>query len=83
MTQPENGELTFFAFGGDLSDTSEPLLKLRVYSAKDYHDKFDSDYFKLIGQKGLFEYYAYIPAASGELAISETELKEEMFSFID
>ena len=81
--QPENGEWTFFAYTGDLQDTSTPLLKIRVYSAKDYHDKFDSDYFQLIGQKGLFEYYAYIPSSQSELAITKQELTEEMFFFLD
>ena len=55
MVQPENGEWTFFVYNGDLQDTSQTLLRIRVYSAKDYHDKFDGDYFQLIGQKGLFE----------------------------
>ena len=88
VVQPENGEWTFFAYNDDLSDTSHPLLKIRVYSAKDYHDKFDTDYFKLIMQKGLFEYYAYLPEESSSgavsaLAISEKELKEQMFFLLD
>jgi len=83
VVQPENGEYTFFAYTGDLSDTSTVLLKLRVYSAKDYHDKFDDNYFQLIGQKGLFEYYAYLPEIHNSLTITEQELREEMFRFLD
>lgn len=83
VVQPENGEYTFFAYTGDLSDTSTVLLKLRVYSAKDYHDKFDDNYFQLIGQKGLFEYYAYLPETHNSLTITEQELREEMFRFLD
>lgn len=83
VVQPENGEYTFFAYTGDLSDTSTVLLKLRVYSAKDYHDKFDDNYFQLIGQKGLFEYYAYLPETHNNLTITEQELREEMFRFLD
>ena len=83
VIQPENGELTFFAYNGDIMDTSTPLLKLRVYSVKDYHDKFDNDYFQLIGQKGLFEYYAYVVPSESELAITQQQLREEMFSFLD
>lgn len=83
VIQPENGELTFFAYNGDIMDTSTPLLKLRVYSVKDYHDKFDNDYFQLIGQKGLFEYYAYVVPSQSELAITQQQLREEMFSFLD
>lgn len=83
VVQPENGEYTFFAYTGDLSDTSTVLLKLRVYSAKDYHDKFDDNYFQLIGQKGLFEYYAYLPETHNSLTITEQELREEIFRFLD
>ena len=83
VVQPEDGEWSFFAYTGQLGDTSTMLLKLRVYSAKDYHDKFDSDYFELIEQKGLFEYYAYIPASNSDLAITREELTEEMFFFLD
>lgn len=83
VVQPENGEYTFFAYTGDLTDTSTVLLKLRVYSAKDYHDKFDDNYFQLIGQKGLFEYYAYLPETHNSLTITEQELREEMFRFLD
>ena len=83
VVQPEDGEWTFFAYTGQLSDTSTPLLKLRVYSAKDYHDKFDTDYFELIEQKGLFEYYAYIPSSDSDLAITQEELTQQMFFFLD
>ena len=46
-------------------------------------DKFDNDYFQLIGQKGLFEYYAYVVPSQSELAITQQQLREEMFSFLD
>ena len=32
--------MDLLAYTGDLQDTSTPLLKIRVYSAKDYHDNF-------------------------------------------
>ena len=83
VVQPENGEWTFFVYNGDLQDTSQTLLRIRVYSAKDYHDKFDGDYFQLIGQKGLFEYYAYVLPSQSELAITQQELTGEMFFFLD
>lgn len=83
VLQPENGEWTFFAYNGTLDDTSMPLLKIRVYSAKDYHDKFDDNYFRLIGQKGLFEYYAYLPTSQGELAVTQEELSESMFFLLE
>lgn len=83
VVQPENGEWTFFTYHDDLQDTSDTLLKIRVYSVKDYHDKFDGDYFQLIGQKGLFEYYAYVIPSDSDLAITQQELTDEMFFFLD
>lgn len=83
VVQPENGEWTFFTYRDDLQDTSDTLLKIRVYSVKDYHDKFDGDYFQLIGQKGLFEYYAYVIPSDSDLAITQQELTDEMFFFLD
>lgn len=82
FSQPESGEWTFIKYNGSISDTSVPLLRIRVYSTKDYQDKFESDYFQLIGQKGLFEYYASIPNITDELAITKSEL-ENMFHFLE
>ena len=45
--------------------------------------EFDGDYFQLIGQKGLFEYYAYVLPSQSELAITQQELTGEMFFFLD
>ena len=49
---------------------------------KDYHDKFENEYFQLIGKQGLFEYYAYIPESSDPLKITNDELST-MFSFVN
>ena len=38
---------------------------------------------QLIGQKGLFEYYAYVLPSQSELAITQQELTGEMFFFLD
>lgn len=81
VSQPENGEWTFMKYNNSLTDTSTPLLRIRVYSTKDYHDKFESN-FKLIGSQGLFEYYASIPKTTDDLGITEADL-EEMFRFIE
>ncbi len=81
VSQPENGEWTFLRYQGDLSDTSVPLLRIRVYSAKDYRDKFETDYFTLLDRQGLFEYYAAIPNTTDPLAITQQEL-QGMFSFL-
>lgn len=81
VSQTENGEWAFVPYNGSFSDAS-PLLRIRVYSVKDYHDKFENKYFQLIGKQGLFEYYAYIPENSDPLKITTEELKS-MFSFVN
>lgn len=88
VSQPENGEWTFLKYQDSLADTSLALLRIRVYSTKDYHDKFENDYFKLIEKKGLFEYYAYIPPTTDDLRITEGDLtgsgtEKGMFVFIE
>ncbi len=89
-SQPESKEWSFVRYGANLEDSSSLLLRLKVYSSKDYHDKFESGYFELLGTQGLFEYYAHIPEASDSdeddsyesLYISERELNR-LFAFID
>ena len=81
VSQQESNEWSFIRYNGTLEDTSSLLLRLKVYSAKDYHDKFESEYFDLLGQQGLFEYYAHIPESDDALAISAEELTE-LFQFI-
>lgn len=82
ISQPESNEWSFIRYNGSLDDTSVLLLRLKVYSVKDYHDRFESDYFSLLGQQGLFEYYAHIPENEGEpLAVTSLEL-DKMFEFV-
>lgn len=81
VSQPESSEWSFIRYNGTLEDTSVLLLRLKVYSVKDYHDKFESEYFRLLGQQGLFEYYAHIPESDDPLAISEKQL-QELFAFL-
>lgn len=82
ISQPESNEWSFIRYNGSLDDSSALLLRLKVYSVKDYHDRFESDYFNLLGQQGLFEYYAHIPENREDpLAISSLDL-DEMFEFV-
>ena len=81
VSQPESSEWSFIRYNGTLEDTSVLLLRLKVYSVKDYHDKFESEYFRLLGQQGLFEYYAHIPESDDPLVISEKQL-QELFAFL-
>ncbi len=61
LSQPENKEWSFLQYNNSLEDSSTLLLRLKVYSSNDYHDKFESDSLQLLGTQGLFEYYAHIP----------------------
>ena len=79
--QPETGEWSFQRYDGTSDEVFVPLLRIRVYSSKDYHDKFETDYFDLLGKQGLFEYYAYIPESTDPLSITRDQLNT-MFSFI-
>lgn len=83
LSLPESSEWSFVRFEETLEDSYSLLLKLKVYSVKDYHDKFESGYFELLGTQGLFEYHAHIPEnPEEELSVTSEEVKE-MFTFID
>lgn len=70
---PESNEWNFIKYSENPNELSQLLLRIKVYSVKDYHDKFENEYYQLLGTKGLFEYYAHIPEGSN---IDENELKE-------
>ena len=82
ISQPESNEWSFIRYNDSLEDASVLLLRLKVYSSKDYHDKFESETFKLLGRQGSFEYYAHIPDTDDELAISSLEL-DKLFEFLN
>ncbi len=75
--QVETGEMRFFVYQGNLDDDSRELLRIRVYSEKDYQDQFAVENYRTIKTKGLFRYYAYIPPNTEEpLAINYAQLRE-------
>lgn len=76
VKQPETGEWRFVPYNNEeITDSTSPLLRLQVYSLNDYRDKFDIDNFKLLMQKGNFEYYYAIPDQENILSIDENQLK--------
>lgn len=81
--EDKSNEWRFWVYNGSLSQLREELLRIKVYSSKDYHDKFDADTYRIIQTKGNSEYFAYIPPGteSGELTITYTDL-EKMFVFL-
>lgn len=76
VSQPESKEWSFIEYNNSLEDSSTLLLRLKVYSSKDYHDKFESDSLQLLGTQGLFEYYAQIPQLDrlNPLALSQGDV---------
>ncbi len=83
INQQESNEWSFVRYNNSLEESSSLLLRLKVYSSKDYHDKFESDYFELLGTQGLFEYYAHIPKDSEDpLLMTEREL-DRVFEFLN
>ena len=57
---PERSEWRFYKVSPDNMRPVLELLRIRVYSTQDYQD-FDEDDI-LLGSKGIFRYYAYIPS---------------------
>ncbi|MBR5486327.1 MAG: hypothetical protein IKV41_07440 [Oscillospiraceae bacterium] len=77
--QSQTGEWQFYEYSKEKDLTENILLRIRVYSQNDYHDKFEN--FILLEQKGLFEYYGCIPQNNSSYAISQTEL-EQLFHLL-
>lgn len=80
--QDKSNEWHFWVFDGSLSQMRGELLRIKVYSTRDYHDKFDNQTYRIIGTKGNFEYYAYIPPNGEEEYAITYEQLEEMFSLL-
>lgn len=74
VRQPEISEWRFYVYDNQTEQTGAELLRIRRYSVNDYQDQFTQDYL-LLGEKGMFRYYGYIPATTHELSISQLELE--------
>ena len=80
--QEKSSEWFFWVYDGSLSQMRDELLRIKVYSTRDYHDQFDTQTYRIIGTKGNFEYFAYIPEDSDpEFRITYEQL-EKMFSLL-
>ena len=84
--EDKSNEWRFWVYNGSISQLRDELLRIKVYSAKDYHDKFDADTYRIIKTKGNTEYYAYIPPKTEgtegtEMSITYAQL-EEMILFL-
>ena len=80
--QDKSNEWFFWVFDGSLSQMRDELLRIKFYSTRDYHDQFDTETYQIIGTKGNFEYFAYIPENSGDDYGITYEQLEKMFSLL-
>lgn len=80
--RPESNEWQFYKVDPVTDFPTTELLRIRVYSTRDYQDRFTSNYSSL-AERGLFQYKAYIPATVGEsLAITQLELETRLFMLL-
>jgi hypothetical protein len=79
---PETSEWRFYLATPDVEQRGAELFRVRVYSTRDYSEDIFTEDDILLGTKGIFRYYGYIPENEDEpLAITREEAME-MFSFI-
>ena len=71
----QGGETTFTDHSESAAGGGRILLRIRVYSEKDYQDKFDTDRYQKIGQRGNFLYYASVETGS-DLSITQSQLAQ-------
>lgn len=77
--RPESNEWRFYKVDPVTDFATTELLRIGVYSTRDYQDQFTRNYIDLV-QRGMFQYKAYIPATTGEpLAITQRELETQLF----
>ncbi len=80
--RPESNEWRFYKVDPVTDFATTELLRIGVYSTRDYQDQFTSNYIPL-AERGLFQYKAYIPATEGEpLAITQRELETQLFMLL-
>ncbi len=80
--RPESNEWRFYKVDPVTDFATTELLRIGVYSIRDYQDQFTKNYIDLV-QRGMFQYKAYIPATTEEpLAITERELETQLFMLL-
>ena len=69
----DSGEWCFFEKNGN-SFTEVELLRIKTVNKNTYHDKFDESY-KLIADRGVNQYYMFVPVSESPMQLSLTECK--------
>lgn len=74
---PETNEWRFYKVDPVTLQPVVELLRIRVHFTRDNIDRFVQQNYILMAEKGMFQYYAYLPNLPGEfLALNETELSQ-------
>jgi hypothetical protein len=68
------GEIVFAQYDPETETMGHELMRIRVYSEKDYQDKFDIESYHRIGQRGNFRYYASTPGGD-ELSLTAGQVR--------
>ncbi|WRS26895.1 hypothetical protein U6B65_11225 [Oscillospiraceae bacterium MB08-C2-2] len=78
--QAVNKESRIYQTDPETGDIRRELLRIRVYSSKDVQDKFVQEEYFLLGTKGFFNYWGYIPPYEGsDPAVKTKEEIRQMF----
>jgi len=75
VSENESGEMVFARYDAETNQIGRELLRIRVYSEKDYQDKFDTQSYHKIGQRGNFRYYAAV-ARGDDLSLTIGQVRE-------
>ncbi|WP_312640918.1 hypothetical protein [Hydrogenoanaerobacterium sp.] len=59
--QMETGEWKFIVYDQSLDNDFQQLLRLRTNNKGRMKDKFETENYKLLGERGIYEYMAFIP----------------------
>ncbi|MBP1559221.1 MAG: hypothetical protein J6B40_06620 [Oscillospiraceae bacterium] len=75
VSRSKTGEVVFGLYDAETGMQGRDLLRIRVYSEKDYQDKFDTERYQKIGRRGNFLYYVNVVEGE-ELSITQGQVKE-------
>ena len=74
LRRPEIHEWRFYEVNPLTNLRSAELLRIQVYSIHDYRDPLTDNYIHLT-DRGIFQFFGYIPNTASELAISPQEME--------
>ena len=74
LRRPEIGQWRFFEIDPATNQQTGELLRIQVRSIRVYQDNSLASY-TLLDERGLFEYYGYLPGSASELALTQLEME--------